>query len=280
MKTISIKQFFQISRPISFVFLLISFIVAILFSTNIFAVKLIHLIEITMLTLLLPFFVFSINDLYDYSTDKINLRKHSAWQGQFIKNLKDYKKSILITELIIFTVIVGYSLIFNNLVHTLLLVLLLFLGFFYSVKPIRFKEIPFLDSLSNGIIVFLTFASIFVLFNSLYSIPIAIIGVSISTLSYHLLAAEMDLVADKRSGQKTTATLLKSRLLIHLICIVYNIPLLFIHFNSVFKYLFYVNLIFIIYNYFSKDITKKQIFFLFTIIWVLVFLIYIFSKLF
>lgn len=90
---------------------------------------------------------------------------------------------------------------FQNIIATLLLVLL---SWQYSSPPLRLKEVPVLDSLSNGCIVFLAWFCGFSSFElGVSDIPAKGILLSLCTTGVHALGAVMDTEADLSSGQKT-----------------------------------------------------------------------------
>lgn len=100
---------------------------------------------------------------------------------------------------------------------SLLTTLLLALSWCYSSPPVRLKERPILDSLSNGVIVWLCWAIGYVAAGK----PLFGIAASESTRKawpitlcasgVHALAAAVDLEADNAAGMRTIATLLGKR---------------------------------------------------------------------
>jgi 4-hydroxybenzoate polyprenyltransferase len=101
MKYINFKQFIILSRPLLFPVLLLCLFVALLFSTSISNITYLHIIEIFLISLLTPFLIFAINDIYDYNSDKVNGRKKDIIQGSTFKNIYEFKKSIKFYDLII-----------------------------------------------------------------------------------------------------------------------------------------------------------------------------------
>jgi 4-hydroxybenzoate polyprenyltransferase len=224
--------------------------------------------------------VFSINDLEDYSSDKLNSRKKSIFFGMHIPNLLKYSQCIKIYNLIIFLILIGYSILYFKIITTLILFLLLFIMYFYSAKPIRLRRILFIDFISNGIIVFLSFVLIYSIFNRICFIPLKIYLVSISIMSYHLVAAQIDIISDNISKQQTSATIINNKHLIFLICILLNLPLLLIKLNSFFKFLFYINILIILIIYLYPKFSKLYLFLFFVTSWVIISLFYILNNLF
>lgn len=274
MKLISFKQFLIISRPIIFPLLFLCFLVALFFSTKIFSV--IDILFIVLLTFFLPFFTFSINDLEDVCSDKINSRKKNVLFGKYISNIKEFSNSIYLYNLIVFLLLIIFSIIFYKLVTTIILFILLVLIYFYSAKPLRFKEKLFFDFLSNGLIAFLSFILIYSIYNPVENISLKVLLLSLSISSYHLLAAQIDFVSDNKSNQKTTATIIANKHIIFLICILLNVPLLLVSFSSYFKYLVFINLLIILILYFLPKTNKILLFSIFVFCWLFILLSYIF----
>ncbi len=281
MKLINFKYFLILSRPIIFPLILLCLLVALFFSiSGLNEINLSVILFIFLLSFLLPFFTFSINDLEDFESDRVNLRKKKIVFGKHISNLKEFSKSIFLYNLIIFLILIIYSIFFFKFEITLILFVLLFIIYFYSAKPLRFKERLFLDFFSNGLIALLTFWLIYSLFNSFKSLPLEVYAVSISIMSYHLIAAQIDYSSDLSVKHKTTATIINNKSIVYLICILLNLPLLFVTLEGNFKYLFFVNLIIILILYFFPNLKKMYLFIFFFISWSFITLSYILTKLF
>lgn len=281
MRFISFKKFIIISRPILFPLIFLCLICALFFSTSsLVLINLIDLIFILFLTFLIPFFTFSINDLYDYNSDKINIRKKSILYGKFISNIKQYSFSIYLYNFMIFLFLFIFAFIFYNIQTMLIIIILFFLIYFYSAKPLRFKEVYLLDSLSNGLIALFTFLLIYSFYNDIFALPLEVYLIALSISSYHLIAAQLDVVSDKSSNHKTTATKINNKDVVYLICILFNLPLLFFKINSGFKYLFYVNIFIIFILYFFPRVKKIYLFLFFIISWMFITMSYILNYLF
>lgn len=276
MKFLSFKDYLIISRPIIFPLIFLCFLVALFFSAkSIYYIDIVHIIFILLLTFLLPFFTFSINDLEDFKSDKINFRKKNILFGKYNPKINNFKKSILIYNLLTFLILILFSIFFLKLITSFILLILMLIIYFYSAKPIRLKEILFIDSISNGLIAFLCFLMIFSLFDNIFNIPFKILAVSVSIMSYHLIAADIDKKYDVLSKHKTTATEIKNRFFILLLLILFNLPLFFITFSSSFKYLLPFNLLLIILYFFNFKKIKIMLFLIFILSWVLITFFYI-----
>jgi 4-hydroxybenzoate polyprenyltransferase len=265
----------MISRPILFPLIFLCLLVAFYFSFRSFNyITFIDILFILLLTFLIPFFTFSINDLEDYYSDIKNHRKRNILFGKFQKDLLVFKKSINLYNSLILLILFVYSLIFYNLQTTVILLLLLFLLYFYSAKPIRFKEIFILDFFSNGLITLFSFALIFSLKYSVLSLPLSIYILALSISSYHLIAAQLDYLPDKSANQKTSVILINNKHIVFSLAILLNLPLFLVHFNSFFKYLVYLNLGIILLFWILPKSNKKIVFSIFFFFWTLISIFY------
>jgi len=155
--------------------------------------------------------VFGMNDVYDYDSDVLNPRKiASGLEGGAL--LPTYHPAVRLAAYLSTTLILLTSLSTlrpQNVVATTLLVLL---GWQYSASPLRLKEVPLLDSLSNGSIVFLSW---FVGYSfgdgSLSNAPGKGYTLALCTAGVHALGAVMDVDSDAAARQRTIATFLGSR---------------------------------------------------------------------
>ena len=192
------------------------------------------------LLLSFPFCIFGygLNDIYDYESDKINARK-GLFEGivlqpeyhSFVKHVAFFSISLLF-----FT-----SLLTLNIFNILAVVLIVSLGYFYSAPPVRLKERPPLDSITNGIGYF--FAPFFLGFSFSGSIflnagkGILWIGVCLITavvMGFHAYRTIQDYDVDKKIGVKTFATVFGKRgasffaLLVSILALFFaNSPILF-----------------------------------------------------
>ena len=276
MRLISFSKFLIISRPILFPLIFICLLVAFFYTFRSFSfLNFIDLIFILLLTFLVPFFTFSINDLVDFYSDKKNIRKKNILFGKFQKDLLSFKSSIYLYNFLIFLVLFVFSLIFYNLDTVIILLLLLFFLYFYSAKQIRFKEVFILDFLSNGIITLLCFALIYSFKYSIFNLPLGIYLISLAISSYHLIAAQLDYYPDKLANQKTTVVFINNKHIIYSLTLLLNLPLFLISFNSIFRYLVYLNIIIILTLWFFPKVNKKIIFCLFIIFWTFICIFYL-----
>jgi 4-hydroxybenzoate polyprenyltransferase len=152
-----------------------------------------------------------VNDVYDYETDRRNPRKLAdGLEGSVLD--PRYRNDVLVAAYFS-TIIVLLSALAtqcrDNIIATVLLV---FIIWQYSSPPLRIKEIPVLDSLSNGCMLFLMWFFGFSLSGSLISeVPLKVIMHSFCMVGGHALAALVDCDADAAAGQRTIATAIGKR---------------------------------------------------------------------
>jgi len=153
-------------------------------------------------------FLYGVNDIYDYESDKLNPRK------KLIQGIKQNRSDHLFIKRAAFIsagLLALSSLITLNLINILAMALLLFFSYFYSAPPIRLKERPPLDSISNGIILFSLFLLIISFSNSGFSIPFKIYLITLGVIGIHVFSTIMDYSADKKVGDKTFAVIFGKR---------------------------------------------------------------------
>ncbi len=144
-------------------------------------------------------FIYGINDYFDRSLDKINPKKYK--QEAYLRQ-KDARLSLV---LVVLSALLSLPLLFISPEISAALLLFLFIGFFYSSPPIRFKTKIFFDSLSNffyiipGIIGYLLITGTMPPFNIL-------IAGSLWAIAMHLFSAIVDIDVDTKAGIRTTAT--------------------------------------------------------------------------
>jgi 4-hydroxybenzoate polyprenyltransferase len=158
------------------------------------------------LQLLYLLVVFGVNDVYDYESDRRNPRKiANSLEGGI---LDPAHHSVVLNAAYLSTIFIIFSALANrrrdNILATILLVLL---GWQYSSPPLRLKEVPVFDSLSNGSIVFLAWYCGFSFSGlSISNVPSSGIMLSLCTAGIHALGAVVDSETDFAAGQTTIAT--------------------------------------------------------------------------
>lgn len=201
----NIRTILQISRPRFWLYTTGPYFIGLLFAIQSFDQLLdpLALFYLFYFLFLGNYLIYGVNDLSDYETDKQNPKK----------KLKEYllqTKDITFIHLSLW-VIFGFSisLLFlqPNTLSAILLALFLFFSLGYSLKPIRFKAKPFLDSFSNILYVLPGFLA-YTQFTGQLPPWYIIIGATTWSAAMHLYSAIPDILYDTKAKIQTTATYL------------------------------------------------------------------------
>ncbi|TFK42595.1 UbiA prenyltransferase family [Crucibulum laeve] len=169
-------------------------------------------LQIAALSMPLSIVVFGINDVYDYDSDIRNPRKMKDGPEGGILH-PDHHRSVRLAAYTSTVFIILSSIITQqsqNIIATLFLTLI---GWQYSAPPLRLKEQPIVDSLSNGAIVYLAWFCGFSFSGlKISDAPSKGLMLGLCTSGIHALGAVMDMEADIAGGQKTIAVALGPRL--------------------------------------------------------------------
>ncbi|KAG9014774.1 hypothetical protein FRB94_010621 [Tulasnella sp. JGI-2019a] len=155
--------------------------------------------------------VFGMNDVYDYDSDLLNPRKaQGSLEGAILNPV--YHRDVRIVAWVSTALILGCSLLAQQRDNFIATACLVCLGWQYSATPLRLKEVPILDSISNGLIVLL---GSFVGFShggaSVFDAPRKQYTMALVCSGVHALGAVVDVDADVAAGQRTIATYLGRR---------------------------------------------------------------------
>jgi lycopene elongase/hydratase (dihydrobisanhydrobacterioruberin-forming) len=166
-------------------------------------------------------FIYGVNDYWDEETDEINPKKD---QKEYRLRKNDRKKLLNAIYLV-----VGLSLIlmiFQDFNERVIFAIFLFLSYFYSAQPLRFKDKPFLDFSSNYLYIM---PGIFAYYLVSHSIPptIILIGAYLHISAMHIFSAIPDIEYDKEAGITTTPVFIGERLSLFL-CLIFWMGLSFI----------------------------------------------------
>lgn len=178
-----------------------------------------------LLFFLLPanFFLYAINDYYDFDTDAFNPKKGT--HEVKLKNKQQSKKFLIFAIIISFL----YFIFLPNHFTKIIFLLFMVLSYIYSAKPIRLKAKPFVDSASNLLYFLPGVISYNIATNQL--IPWFLwVAFFCWTFSMHLFSAVPDISADKKANLLTTAIFLgykKSLLLCALMWLIFSTTLIY-----------------------------------------------------
>jgi 4-hydroxybenzoate polyprenyltransferase len=150
-----------------------------------------------------------LNDIYDYESDRRSPRRRAVWGA--IVTAED-RRLIIAAAIAMMPVILLGACITRNWINVVATALLILLAWLYSVPPVRLKERPPLDSISNG---FGYFMLPFVMGYSLNADPGAmplryyLLGVCVAGV--HALATAADYDADRAAHHRTLAVVFGRR---------------------------------------------------------------------
>lgn len=203
-----LTQLFVVSRPISWVNTAFPFAAAYLMTTRTVDATFI----IGTLYFLIPYnlAMYGINDVYDYESDLRNPRKGGV-EGAVLD--RRMHRATLIAVLVTNVPFVAYLAIVGNPLSWLVLAISLFAVVAYSMKGLRFKEIPFLDSLTSS--THFVSPAIYgaVLAGAIFTPALwAIFGAFfLWGIASHAFGAVQDITADREGGLSSIATVIGAR---------------------------------------------------------------------
>jgi len=167
------------------------------------------LFQLILLSIPYCILLYGVNDIYDFEADKLNPRKSVPDSVEM-----DTEVFPLVKKLAVIVVIALFAsaILSLNPTNIVAMSLLLFFSYFYSAPPLRFKERPPLDSISNGILYFYAPVLIGASFGAtLFDIPIQAYLITICVMGIHSFSTVMDYSADKLVGDRTFAVVLGKR---------------------------------------------------------------------
>jgi 4-hydroxybenzoate polyprenyltransferase len=199
----------QSSRPISWINTAFPFAATYVFFTDRIDLTLI----IGTLFFLIPYnlLMYGINDVFDYESDLRNPRKGGIEGALLDKSL--HKITIWVSALSCVP-FVAYLVWVGNALASLALAFALFTVLAYSVKGLRFKEKPFLDSITSAshFVNPMIFAALLVGEN--LAQPVlwqALIAFTFWGMASHAFGAVQDVRADREGGIASIATVIGAR---------------------------------------------------------------------
>ncbi len=205
----TIKKLFWSSRPVSWINTAFPFAATYIFLTGQVDAPLI----IGTFFFLIPYnlLMYGINDVFDYESDLRNPRKGGIEGALLDKSL--HKVTIWASVLSCLPFVV-YLLWVGSFLANAVLVFALFTVLAYSFKGLRFKEIPFLDSLTSAshFVNPMLYAAVLI-GQDLFSGPLLSSWVAFAcwAMASHAFGAVQDVKADRDGGLNSIATVIGAR---------------------------------------------------------------------
>ncbi len=162
----------------------------------------------------LNFLVYGWNDSVDFETDKLNPRKDSFWFGA--KGSKEELQKLWKPMLIVHLVFMPYLIYLGSYLMVIIILLFLLINGLYNMKENGIRSKPPFELLCQ--IGYLLVVPLSMLVNDTGMIPWqTFVYLFLFSMQSHLIGEVMDIEPDRKSGRKTTATILgmqKTKLLI------------------------------------------------------------------
>lgn len=204
-----LRLLIKVSRPLSWPLVALLFAMGMVISNA--PITLVAVANLVILVALLPLAVFGINDIYDFDSDAVNPRKSlkgSAYGGVLEKGKHRLVKSAAIVATAVLAV---FPFLTRNATNILATAVALGIAWAYSAPPLRLKEKPPFDSLSNAALIWAVSLAGFSYGGGISMLPRTVYFASLGAAAIHAIAAIMDYSPDRKTGAKTIATVLGKR---------------------------------------------------------------------
>lgn len=229
-----LKQLFFVSRPISWVNTAYPFAATYLVAGGL---ELSIFLVLATIFFLIPYnlLMYGINDVFDYESDIRNPRKGSI-EGAITP--RTMHSLIIKSSLFLSLPFLLYMFMSGTVISNIILVFSLFFVVAYSAKYLRFKERPFLDSLTSSI----HFMSPMLYALSLTSFSknglIAVVAFTCWGMASHAFGAVQDVLPDRKAKISSIATVIGAKPTVRLALVLYIIALSFVLFIEAWDYKF------------------------------------------
>lgn len=194
------------SRPISWLNTSVPFLIGYLIATHQFDLTAL----LGFLYFLFPYniLLYGINDIFDYESDVKNPRKGS-YQGGIVP--KVFQKKIWWAIVLSNFLFVIYFMSVSSNSGRLIFAILLLTCFSYSAKPLRFKELPILDSFNSALhfVLPLLFGLSFDIYKTEYTA--AIVAFLCWGMASQAFGSIQDIIPDRKAKINSIATYLGSK---------------------------------------------------------------------
>lgn len=195
------KKLFWTSRPVSWINTAYPFAVAYFLTVENIQPVLVY----RTLFFLIPYnlLMYGVNDVFDYESDLKNPRKGGI-EGSILSTR--WHKPILWSSVICSLPFVVAMMLAGTLQSNLVLAFVLFMVVAYSAKHLRFKEIPFLDSITSSIhfVGPMVYALVLTGWNNVYW-PY-VVSFLLWGMASHAFGAVQDVIPDREGGIDSIAT--------------------------------------------------------------------------
>lgn len=150
--------------------------------------------------------IYGVNDFWDEETDRNNPKK-----GEREHQLAHHERQLLVRILFICGMFSIALFFIQDTGERLIFLIFLFLAYFYSAKPLRFKEVPILDFASNMLYIM---PGIFGYYLAAGQFPplLYVLAGFFHIAAMHLFSAIPDIVYDRAAAIRTSAVVFGKRI--------------------------------------------------------------------
>jgi 4-hydroxybenzoate polyprenyltransferase len=200
-----VRQLLLVSRPLSWIDTAFPFAAAYLLTAGRIDVPLV----VGTLFFLIPYnlAMYGINDVFDYESDLRNPRKGGA-EGALLE--RSAHRRTLIAAAVSTVPFVVFLLVIGSPLSWLVLAVSLFAVVAYSVRGLRFKEVPFLDSATSSVHFVSPAVYGLVLAGAAFTprLWLVLVAFFLWGVGSHAFGAVQDVVPDREAGIASIATVL------------------------------------------------------------------------
>jgi len=228
--TITNKLLFliQVSRPI--IWPILPLVYALGLNQSHVEVKAAAIVQMILLTFPMNLVGCGLNDIYDYESDRRSARRRAVW-GAIVR--QEDRPLVMGAALSMVPLIVLGACLTRNWINIIATVLLIAVAWMYSAPPLRLKERPPLDSLSNGLGYFLLpFVMGFSLNASLRDMLPRYYLLALCVCGIHAVATAADDEADRAAGHRTFAVAFGRRAAAAVACAAFAITWMYADFHG------------------------------------------------
>ncbi|MGV9002201.1 MAG: prenyltransferase [Candidatus Saccharimonadaceae bacterium] len=207
----ALKKLFWVSRPISWPNTSYPFLVGFLLTTTAaLSGQTLTTLIVGTLYFIGPYnlLMYGINDIFDYESDIVNPRKGGV---EGMRESRSFHPTIFKAVIITNIPFILYLLLVGSWQARVILLLVVFAALAYSIKGLRFKEIPLLDSITSSF----HFVGPLLFALALNGFPEQawpwVIGFFLWGMASHAFGAVQDIIPDRKGGLRSIATVLGSR---------------------------------------------------------------------
>lgn len=224
----TLRKLFWVSRPISWPNTSYPFFVGFLLTSAIWpSGQTLATLIIGTLYFIGPYnlLMYGINDIFDYESDILNPRKGGV---EGMRESRKFHPTILKAVIITNVPFLAYLFLTSNLQASLVLLFVVFAAIAYSVKGLRFKEIPFLDSITSSIhFVGPLLVALALTHENEAALP-WVIAFFLWGMASHAYGAIQDIIPDRKGNLRSIATVLGARTTIWFSTLLYCVAVILV----------------------------------------------------